>query len=504
MTATRLGDLAENIAREHPSSTALVIGKTGDRITYQQLAELVEQCAVRMSANGLSVGDVVGLRAANGIEYVVGLLGAVRAGLVVVPLDPALVPEEQQNRLRRTAARAVIAETAVEPNSSTPEIHIAITATERGRRCDVSGPPGAITDPAAIGLTSSDALVMFTSGTTAMPKMVPWTHAALGAAMANVANAYQLRPADGTVAVMPMFHGHGLAAGMLATLSTGGRLGIPCSGRFSARTFTDEMNAVDATWFTAVPTIHQILLDAGVAEGIGRDRLRFLRSCSAPLAPDVAQRLEVAFGAPVLPAFGMTEATHQACAVRPSSDTETRTLTVGEPSGTELRITDDHGSACTTGTVGEVWLRGPSIARGYLNNESATAETFVDGWLRTGDLGSVDARGILTLRGRIKNIINRGGEKISPEHVEDALLAHPDIIQAAVFGRSDTKYGERVAAVVILRSGARVDEESLRTFCAGRLANYEVPERISCVDELPTTAKGSVDRNRLASEFGSG
>lgn len=503
MTDIGLGHLVEYAAREHSSSTAVVVSKTGSRITYQQLAEVVDQCAVRLSANGLSAGDVVGLRAANGVEYVVGLLGAARAGLIVVPLDPALVADEQQTRLRRTAARALITDTALDPNSAHPEIRIAVTTTDGVPSCDLSGEPGAVTDPAAIGLTALDALVMFTSGTTAMPKMVPWTHAALRAAMANVAGAYELQPTDGTVAVMPMFHGHGLAAGLLATLSTGGRLGIPCSGRFSVRTFADEMKAVDATWFTAVPTIHQILLDTGVTDDVGRQRLRFLRSCSAPLAPDVAQRLEVAFGAPVLPAFGMTEATHQACAARPSSDTETRMNTVGEPTGTELRITDDNGSDCATGTVGEVWLRGPSIARGYLNNERATAETFIDGWLRTGDLGSVDSRGILTLRGRIKNIINRGGEKISPEHVEDALLAHPDITQAAVFGRPDAKYGERVGAVVILRSGAHVGEDSLRQFCAARLANYEVPEQISYVDELPTTAKGSVDRNRLASEFGS-
>lgn len=500
MTDIRLGDLAESVAREHSSSTALVVGKTVSRITYQQLAELVEQCAVGLSAKGLSAGDVVGLRAANGVDYVVGLLGAARAGLIVVPLDPALVSDEQQTRLRRTAARAVVTDAPIDPTS--PEIHITVVDSANGPRCELSGKPGTATESASIGLTASDALVMFTSGTTAMPKMVPWTHAALRAAMANVAGAYGLRDNDGTVAVMPLFHGHGLVAGLLATLSTGGRLGIPCSGRFSPRTFSDEMNGVDATWLTAVPTIHQILLDVGAAEEFGRNRLRFLRSCSAPLAPDVAQRLEVAFGAPVLPAFGMTEATHQACAVRPSSDADTRIHTVGEPTGTELRITDASGSSCATNLVGEVWLRGTSIARGYLDNERATAETFVDGWLRTGDLGSVDTRGVLTLRGRIKNIINRGGEKISPEHVEDALLAHPDITQAAVFGRSDTKYGERVAAVVILRSGAPADEERLRSFCATRLANYEVPENISFVDELPTTAKGSVDRNRLASEFG--
>ena len=232
-------------------------------------------------------------------------------------------------------------------------------------------------------------------------------------------------------------------------------------------------------------------------QNIGRNRLRFLRSCSAPLAPDVAQRLEVAFGAPVLPAFGMTEATHQTCAIHLSSDTDTRIHTVGEPTGTELRIIDESGSSRAAGIVGEVWLQG-QIDCTRLPGQRARHGRDVPRRLaphRRSRLRGLQGHPHVT--GRIKNIINRGGEKISPEHVEDVLLAHPDITQAAVFGRSDTKYGERVAAVVVLRSGAPADED-LRGFCASRLANYEVPEYISFVDELPTTAKGSVDRNRLA------
>jgi acyl-CoA synthetase (AMP-forming)/AMP-acid ligase II len=344
---------------------------------------------------------------------------------------------------------------------------------------------------------------MFTSGTTAMPKMVPWTHAGLEAAMSNVATAYQLESSDRTVGVMPMFHGHGLVAGLLAPLSTGGLIGLPVKGRFSAQHFFDEAKAVDANWLTAVPTIHQILLEALTSGTEFPSQLRFLRSCSAPLPPEVARRLEDVFGAPMLPAYGMTEATHQACAATLSADAHTRTTTVGLPVGSELRIVDPNGADCPIDGTGEVWLRGGAVARGYLNNPSATAETFIDGWLRTGDLGSADSSGALTLRGRIKNIINRGGEKISPERVEDILLAHPDITQAAVFGVSDAKLGEKVGAAVILRLGASYDADALRRFCASQLARYEVPEHILCVDELPVTAKGSVDRKRLADAFGS-
>ena len=246
-----------------------------------------------------------------------------------------------------------------------------------------------------------------------------------------------------------------------------------------------------ATWVTAVPTIYQVLLDVAPDGAAAAAGLRFLRSCSAPLPPAVAERLEAAFGAPVLPAYGMTEATHQACAASATADAETRLLSVGTPVGAELRIAD----------TGEVWLRGPAVARGYLNDPAATSATFTDGWLRTGDLGSVNEAGVLTLRGRIKNIINRGGEKISPERVEDALLAHPDVVQAAVFPVPDDKYGEQVAAAVVLRSGATLDQAALQAFCAPRLAKFEIPEHISAVAELPSTAKGSVDRNRLAALF---
>ncbi|MCH9667498.1 MAG: FadD7 family fatty acid--CoA ligase [Actinomycetia bacterium] len=498
-----LGDLAEHVARTHAAKVALSAAATGTRITYEVLADLVSRTATSLSRSGLRSGDVVGLRTANNIGYVVGLLGAARAELVTVPLDPALPREEQQIRLKRVGARAVLTDRPATAEEACPDMLIEFSASApTGPRCDVRGKPAAVVDPPPVGLSPSDAMVMFTSGTTAMPKMVPWTHDGLNAAMANVATAYELGPADSTVAVMPLFHGHGLVAGLLATLSTAGRLGLPTLGRFSAKHFFDELNSVGATWFTAVPTIHQILLNTAPPSAAADAQVRFLRSCSAPLPPEVARRLEAAFDALVLPAYGMTEATHQACAVTASADLETRLRTVGEPTGAELRITDESGGACPVGVRGEVWLRGPAVTRGYLNDARATAETFVDGWLRTGDLGSMDPAGVLTLDGRIKNIINRGGEKISPEHVEDTLLAHPDVTEAAVFGMPDAKYGEQVVAAVILRAGASLDDDALEGFCASRLSRYEVPARILRVGELPVTAKGSVDRNRLVRAFG--
>ncbi len=484
----RLGELAAHTAAATPGAVAVVDTAAHRSVSYLTLADMVEQASAALLACGLAGGDVVGLRALNTLGHIVGLLGAARAGLVVAPLDPALPAAEQSDRMHRLGARAVLTDTPATPLDGMPELALAV----RGSRCTVSGVASRRGDPPAIGLTADDAMVMFTSGTTGKPKMVPWTHASLSIAMHNVRTAYRLCSDDATVAVMPMFHGHGLVAGLLTTLSSGGTLGLPEKGRFSAHTFFDELAATRATWVTAVPTIYQVLLDVAPAGAASTSGLRFLRSCSAPMPPAVAGRLETTFGAPVLPAYGMTEATHQACAVTATADTSTRTHTVGAPIGGEVRIAD----------TGEVWLRGPAVARGYLNDPAATAATFTDGWLHTGDLGSVNNAGVLTLRGRIKNIINRGGEKISPERVEDVLLAHPDVVQAAVFPVPDTKYGEQIAAAVVLRAGVAFDGAALQSFCAERLAKFEVPEHISHVGQLPVTAKGSVDRNRLGVLFG--
>ena len=363
----------------------------------------------------------------------------------------------------------------------------------------------AAADPARVavpvsGLTDRDALIMFTSGTTGMPKLVPWTHENLAASIEGIADAYQLNCSDATVAAMPLFHGHGLIATLLATLATGGAVVLPAGGRFSAHSFWDDVATVDATWYTAVPTIHQILLDragADLPRGY-RGRLRFIRSCSAPLPPATAQRLEATFNAPVLAAYGMTEATHQASTVLPSADESTRLHTVGTPTGLSVRIVDDNGATCPRGATGEIWLAGPTVVRGYLDNAGATTSTFIDGWVRSGDIGAVDGHGHLTIQGRIKELINRGGEKISPEHVEEVLMSHRGVNQAAVFAIPDALYGERVAAAIVLHNGFHLQQSDLVSYCRQRLAKFEIPERITFVDKLPLTAKGSVDRTKLA------
>jgi acyl-CoA synthetase (AMP-forming)/AMP-acid ligase II len=361
------------------------------------------------------------------------------------------------------------------------------------------------------GLRHDDAMIMFTGGTTGVPKMVPWTHSNIESSVRAIIAGYRLGPDDATVAVMPLYHGHGLLAALLATLVSGGTVLLPAHGRFSAHTFWDDIDAVRATWYTAVPTIHQILLERAKTDQSGskRAKLRFIRSCSAPLTLDTAQALQDEFAAPVVCAFGMTEATHQAAAtsidsvnvLNASENGSAAAGLVGRSTGPEIRVVGSDGTPLAPDVVGEVWLRGPTVVRGYLGDPAITAANFTDGWLRTGDLGSLSRSGDLSICGRIKELINRGGEKISPERVEGVLAGHPDVLEVAVFGLPDKMYGETVAAMIVARESSSPTPAELAAFCRERLAAFEVPTSFREAIALPHTAKGSLDRRAVAQQF---
>ena len=506
-SSPRIADLIATTARRQPDARALVVSAVRASISYRDLVRLVDGLAGQLAGGGLRPGDRAALRARSSAEFVVGLLAASRAGLVLVPLDPALPVAEQHARITVAGARVVLVDADSDTSGETeetalPSWPVAVT---------VGGDTAAHLDTTAElapatagpdGLRPDDALIMFTGGTTGSPKMVPWTHDNVATSVRGVIDTYELRPDDATVAVMPLFHGHGLIAALLSTLVSGGTVLIPAGGRFSAHTFADDVHAAGATWFTAVPTIHQILLQRGTGADHDRAPLRFIRSCSAPLSPETAEAARAAFDAPMLSAYGMTEATHQVASTG-VNDAVTSGL-VGRSTGVEIRITGDDGRPCPPGGVGEVWLRGRTVVRGYLGNAAATAGTFTDGWLHTGDLGSLSVDGELTLRGRIKELIIRAGENISPEHVEGVLVSHPKGGEAAVFGVSDSLYGETVAAVIVPDPSATPTTEELKEFCRQRLAPFEIPGNIAVIDELPHTAKGSVDRRAVAQRFGNG
>ncbi|SPM33507.1 Acyl-CoA synthetase (AMP-forming)/AMP-acid ligase II [Mycobacterium rhizamassiliense] len=507
-----IADLVAAVAGRAPEAPALVVTAERLPISYRDLVGLVDDLAAQLERGGLRPGDRVGLRTGSNAEFVVGLLAASRAGLVVVPLDPALPVGEQAVRGDAAGARAVLVDGSAdgEPDTGTRWWPIAVAFggdagalqvtldTAAGLQQDVSTPRG---------LRPDDAMIMFTGGTTGTPKMVPWTRANLAGSVRAIIAGYRLGPQDATVAVMPLYHGHGLVAALLSTLASGGTVLLPARGKFSAHTFWDDIDAVQATWYTAVPTIHQILLERARTEQPNSDKiaLRFIRSCSAPLTTEAAQALQDTFSAPVVCAFGMTESTHQVATTGIGEDENPAETTglVGKSTSPQIRIAGQDGRPVGAEAVGEVWLHGPTVVRGYLGDPAITAANFTDGWLRTGDLGSLSEAGDLSIRGRIKELINRGGEKISPERVEGVLASHPGVLEVAVYGLADKMYGETVAAVIVARGSSVPTPDELAAFCANRLAPYEIPTSYTEASELPHTAKGSLDRRAVAEQFGS-
>ncbi|MFE2600229.1 FadD7 family fatty acid--CoA ligase [Streptomyces sp. NPDC059396] len=509
---TGLVDLLDRHARDRPDARALVV--TGDRLglSYGALAALADSVAARLTGAGLRRGDAVGLVGANTAEFVVALLGAARAGVVVAPLDPALPEAQLTARIEALGARAVVlGPTApdAEPVARVPvpawPLRVDISRTGTATATLDTGTPAPRDVPATSeALTAQDALVLFTSGTTDRAKMVPLTHANVAASLRDICATYELGPGDATVAVMPFFHGHGLLAALLATLGSGGCVLLPERGRFAAHTFWDDVQAVAATWFTAVPTIHEILLDRSATEYPGPQvaPLRFVRSCSAPLNTATQRALERTLGAPLLSAYGMTEATHQVTSEPLPDYGPLKHGSVGRSTGVDLRVVDRNGRPCPPGVRGEVWLRGATVTRGYLADPDETAHSFTDGWLRTGDLGSLDEDGYLFLAGHIKNLINRGGEKISPEHVEDILAGCPGVAEAAVFALPDEVYGQRVGAAVVVREGEIIGPGEILQYCRNRLSAVELPDRLKVVAALPHTAKGGLDRRAVVALYG--
>lgn len=498
-----LGGLLSEAVASSPDATALIAGSQRRRISYRQLDQIAAETGDILRQHGLRAGDVLAVALDNSVEFVASLLAATRLGATVAPLDPRLPAAETRQRLDMLGARVLLSGSPVAADDAGAHWSIKVEGLndlQSPLSTTLVAPTAPRSRPAPGGLTDSDALIMFTSGSTGRPKMVPWTHQNVAAGISAVTGAYRLTARDATVAVMPLFHGHGLMAVLLSTLATGGTVLLPARGNFTAHTFWDDIGAAEATWYSAVPTIHEILLARVSDEDVTRPPLRFIRSCSAPLSAATAQRVEETFHAPVLAAYGLTEATHQVSSVHPGADITHRRHTVGQPTGTELRIVSSEGTECPIGVGGQVWLRGPTVVRGYLGDRTTSPSPVVDGWLPTGDLGVLDEAGALSVTGRIKNLINRGGEKISPEHVEAVLQSAPGVQQAAVLGVPDSLYGERVAAVIVADT-AGLDISAVRSYLAGRLAPFEIPDHVDIVNALPTTAKGDIDRAALSAQI---
>jgi len=345
--------------------------------------------------------------------------------------------------------------------------------------------------------------VLHTSGTTSRPKMVPLSHRNLTTSARNVRESLALEADDRGLVIMPLFHIHGLVAALLAPLAAGGE--VCCSPGFNALKFFSWFAEVCPTWYTGVPTMHQAILLRATKnpEALRDHRLRFIRSSSSALPLTVIAELERVFRVPVIEAYGMTEAAHQ-MASNPLPPTPRKPGSVGLPAGPEIRVVDPTGNTVPPGIPGEIVIRGLNVMGEYENNPKANAEAFYDGWFRTGDQGVVDADGYLSLTGRLKEIINRGGEKISPREVDEVIMTHPAVHQCVTFAMPHEMLGEEVAAAVVLRQGAEATDQELRRFAAERLADFKVPRKILFLSEIPMGATGKLQRIGLAQKLGLG
>jgi acyl-CoA synthetase (AMP-forming)/AMP-acid ligase II len=494
---TTRSSLAELLADPESSAPAIISTSPLVVVTYKALAEQIERLSGQFRGAGLKPGESVAIVLPNGLEFLVVFLALTRAGLIAALLNPASKSDEIRLYVEDSQPKAIIAEGSnVAVKEATAGLNLPIWQPRVDARGVVELPELPATSRTSIDAPGPDdiALFAYTSGTTGRPKCVPLTHANVLWSSRNIAARYDLTSADCSLVVLPLSHGHGLIGATLSTLASGGSAIVP--PRFSASQFWELFLDHHATWYSAVPTIHQVLLERADSDGAPRSGPRFIRSCSAPLAPAVLTNLENRLGAPVLEAYGMTEASHQV-ATNPLPPLVHKPGTVGL--SPEISIIDEHGQRLAANTPGEVVVRGPNVMRGYHHNPEANAAAFVDGWFRTGDIGAIDSDGYLALTGRIKDLINRGGEKISPAEVEAVLLEHPAVAEAAVFGVRDPKYGEEVAAAVVLRGAATPQE--LQKYCATRLADFKVPKLIHLVPALPKNAMGKVQRKDLTAQF---
>ncbi|PVU95992.1 hypothetical protein BB561_001459 [Smittium simulii] len=501
-------------------------------LTYQQLhsqaSRFISQAQTLLGSNyyvGLPIASMLG----NGLPCLLAFLGTALMRSIAAPLNPAMKQSEIEFYLQDSQSKVLIVSLKEACSShqgilaatklglsiwtiqwSDPEGIIIQPYNQTAQVFDANSSPPQTADFAQIQ-PNDTALLLHTSGTTGRPKAVPLTHANIIRSMFNIAQTYNLSPQDRTFVVMPLFHVHGLIGSLMSTLYSGGSVVLP--QKYSASSFWSEFIASESNWYSAVPTIHQIQLQHELPNNL--PHIRFIRSCSASLAPTVLTQIEAAFNAPVLEAYAMTEASHQMCS-NPLPPLAHKPASVGIPQGVQVAILDDQGHRVH---LGEVCIRGSNVTTGYLNNPSANESSFTniynkdstiettetlpgsnELWFRTGDQGYLDEDGYLFLTGRIKELINRGGEKISPLEIDAVLLQYPDVLEAISFAVDHELYGQEVNAAVILKPGSTASEQSIKDFVGRHLAAFKVPKVIFISDILPKTATGKIQR-RVVSDY---
>jgi acyl-CoA synthetase (AMP-forming)/AMP-acid ligase II/acyl carrier protein len=493
-----------DVSAKFPEKVAVTApGKSG--LSYRALADRIDSVQAALNRFGLGRDDRIAVALPNGPEMAVMFLG-VACSAACAPLNPNYRAEEFDFYLSDLAVKALIIDAASDSPARTVARSRGIDVIELSSVAEASAGAFSLRGCAKQVVDSRPAkaddiaLLLHTSGTTSRPKLVPLLHSNLCASAFNISRTLRLSPDDRCLNAMPLFHIHGLVAALLASLAAGGS--VVCAHDFLASGFFDWMAEFRPSWFTAVPTMHQaVLARAKEHTAVVADHgLRFIRSSSAALPAPVMAELESVFKVPVIEAYGMTEAAHQ-MASNPLPPARRKPRSVGMAAGPEIAIMDDAGALLAPGMSGEVVICGANVTPGYENNAPANQASFADGWFRTGDQGYLDADGYLFLTGRLKEIINRGGEKISPREVDDALLEHPAVAQAVAFALPHPTLGEDIAAAVVLKEKHSASTHAIREFLFERLAGFKIPTQIVIVPAIPKGPTGKLQRIGLAEKL---
>lgn len=495
-----MNDLPSLLNTAPGNATALIIPETGTSISYDSLRRQVKTMAEALAGIGIKRGERVANVLPNGVPTIVAFLAGAEAG-TAAPLNPAYRFEEFTFYLEDTSAKVLLVppEGAEEAKRAARHLNIPIFAVQMDEAGNVSiegAPKGVAYTPPG---PEDVALVLHTSGSTGRPKRVPLKNKNMAVSCQNVAATYGLTAKDVSLCVMPLFHIHGLIASTLSTFLTGGTVVVP--SKFNPMSFWRTVRDYGVTWYSCVPTIHQLSVARLNAKPEGIEKLRFVRSCSSALSADLMEKIETVVQVPVLQAYGMTEASHQMCS-NPLPPHPRKTTSVGPGTGVKVGIMDDHGNILPSGDLGEVVIQGPNVIEGYENNPEANAKSFTNGWFRTGDQGMIDADGYLHLTARIKELINRGGEKIAPLEIDAVLMTHPCVAEAVAFGMPHPTWGEEVAVAVVLKEPS--PEAALIEHCKQHLADFKVPKKVHIVEQIPRTATGKIQRRAVAAAFAGG
>ena len=478
--------------------------------TYGDLKKLTAYVSSRLGSYGIAVADRVAIVLPNGPEMASAFITMAQS-CTTAPLNPNYREEEYLFYLKDLNAKALVVlqdyngpALAAANHLNISVIKVSVNPEHLAGEFELLGEIHNSVISQRLPTPQDVALILHTSGTTSKPKIVPLLHSNIVSSAENIKSSLSLSEDDLCMNIMPLFHIHGLIAALSASIAAGGS--VWCSPGFDALKFFRWLDDASPSWYTAVPTMHQAILARSKRnkDTIEKNKLRFLRSSSASLPSQVMKELERVFSAPIIEGYGMTEATHQ-MASNPLPPLVQKPGSVGREAGPKIRIAHELENHLIDGT-GEVVISGPNVTPGYENNFEANKKSFFnfegERWFRTGDQGAFDHDGYLSLTGRLKEIINRGGEKISPLEVDEVLMDHPSVAQVVTFAVPHEKLGEDVAAALVLEEGSEVTESDLRAFASDRMVEFKVPKQIVILSEIPKGATGKLQRIGLAKKLG--